>query len=408
MMTLSNHQVKKVDVRFRDTIPEIPTTTIGTFGIFRYPAKFIPQVVAYVLKNYCKPGMRVFDPFAGYGTVGVVSRIYGHDYILWDLNPMLSVIHHTAIMSEKKIDINKIMNDIKASKEEFVPRWSNLTYWFPEDFLPLLSRSWGFAHSMTDDTKYLLLIPLLKVTRYFSYSDEKMHKLFRSRYSKIKVEKLLKGDWKAKFYSMLQKEIVTLVTKIEEYNRLRPKAVEYDVKAGVDTLETKLDREVDVLITSPPYLQAQEYIRSTKLELFWLGYDESYIRALSKMEIPYREVRVVKIFSDTYYEFREKITEDHLREMYDRYFNAVLSVFSTLDVREYMFIFVGPAKIRNWPVPIDEIILEHLREFGWRHEVTLVDRIVSRAMFQAKRNPATGLPDDRIKTENLIVLKREN
>ncbi|MEM4068031.1 MAG: DNA methyltransferase, partial [Candidatus Micrarchaeaceae archaeon] len=233
-MRLSNHEVKKFDVRFRDMIPEIPTTTYGTFGIFRYPAKFIPQVVAYAIKKYCKPGMRVFDPFAGYGTVGVVSRIYGHDYILWDINPMLSVIHDTAIMTVKKIDINKIMNDIKASKEEFIPKWSNLTYWFPEDFLPLLSRTWGFAHSLADDTKYLLLIPLLKVTRYFSYSDEKMHKLFRSRYSKIKVEKLLKGDWKAKFYSMLQKEIVTLVTKIEEYNRLRPKAVEYDVKAGVD------------------------------------------------------------------------------------------------------------------------------------------------------------------------------
>ncbi|MEM4066764.1 MAG: hypothetical protein QXV17_07885 [Candidatus Micrarchaeaceae archaeon] len=388
-------------------IPEIPTTTYGTFGIFRYPAKFIPQVVAYALKNYCEPEMRVFDPFAGYGTVGVVSRIYGHDYILWDLNPMLSVIHNTAIMGEKKIDIKRMMSDLMNSKEEFVPRWSNLPYWFPEDFLSLLSRSWGFAHSLDNDTKYLLLIPLLKVTRYFSYSDEKMHKLFKSRYSKIKVEKLLKEDWKARFYSMLEKEIVTLVKKTEEYNLLKPKAVEYDVKAGVDTLETRLDREVDALITSPPYLQAQEYIRSTKLELFWLGYDESYIRALSKMEIPYREVRGVKIFSDTYYEFREKITEDHLREMYDRYFNAVLSVFSTLDVREYMFIFVGPAKIRNWPVPIDEIIVEHLREFGWRHEVTLVDRIVSRTMFQARRNPATGLPDDRIKTENLVVLKRE-
>jgi len=42
-----------------------------------------------------------------------------------------------------------------------------------------------------------------------------------------------------------------------------------------------------------------------------------------------------------------------------------------------MFIFVGQAKIRGIPIPIDDIIIEHLRTF------------------------------DRIKTEHLVVLKRK-
>ena len=78
-------------ISFRKTI-EFPSTTYATFGLYRYPAKFIPHVIAYTLKNYATPGMKVFDPFAGYGTVGVVSRIYGHDYEMWDLNPMLKVL----------------------------------------------------------------------------------------------------------------------------------------------------------------------------------------------------------------------------------------------------------------------------------------------------------------------------
>ena len=73
----------KVPILFRNTIPEIPSTTYGTFAIYKYPAKFIPQVIAYVLKNYAKPGMKIFDPFAGYGTTGIVSRIYGYEYELW-------------------------------------------------------------------------------------------------------------------------------------------------------------------------------------------------------------------------------------------------------------------------------------------------------------------------------------
>ena len=401
-------QLKKVPVIFRNMVPEIPTTTYGTFAIYRYPAKFIPQVIAYELKTYCKPGMTVFDPFAGYGTVGVVSRVYGYSYMLWELNPIINVTHNTAVMTRAEVDVEKIMKDLMNSREEFLPKWSNLGYWFPEDFLPLLSKAWGFVHSLTDDTKYLLLIPLLKVTRYFSYSDEKVHKLFKSKYSKKKVEALLKTNWKAKFYDMLKDEILTLIKKIEEYNLLKPKAVEYEIKAGVDTLETKLDKEVNVLITSPPYLQAQEYIRSTKLELFWLGYDEQYLQSLSKKEIPYRQVRKTKIFSETYYAFREKIEESHLRALYDNYFNAILQTFATLgeSVTDYMFIFVGPAKVRNIPIPIDDIITEHLREFGWKHEVTFIDKIVSRVMFEPKVNPATGMADSRIKTEHLVVLRK--
>ncbi|HIQ39148.1 MAG TPA: hypothetical protein EYH53_03985 [Methanothermococcus okinawensis] len=399
----------KVNILFRNTVPEIPSTTYGTFAIYRYPAKFIPQVVAFILKRYAKPGMKVFDPFAGYGTVGIVSRIYGYDYELWDLNPMIDVIHKTAIMKPPRINIIDLIKELKNSKEEFIPNWSNLDYWFPEEFIPTLSRAWGYVHSLDDETKYILLIPLINVTRYFSYSDEKVHKLYKSKYSRKKVEKLLKGDWKRQFYIMLEKEIQNLLKKIREYHRLKPKEdVNYQIRFGIDTLEEKLDNDVDILITSPPYLQAQEYIRSTKLELFWLGYPEDYIRNLSKKEIPYRPVSKIEIYSEKYYEFREKIEEEHLRVLYDRYFHGILNIFSSLGerVNSYMCIFVGPAKIRTIPIPIDEIIVEHLQELGWKHEITFVDTIISRVMFESKVNPASGKKDSRIKTEHMVVLKK--
>jgi hypothetical protein len=407
--TLTNNLSNKIPILFRNTIPEIPSTTYGTFSIYKYPAKFIPQVIAYVLKRYAKPGMKIFDPFAGYGTVGIVSRVYGYDYELWDLNPIISIIHDTAVMKNPKTNLQELMRKIKNSQEEFIPKWSNLNYWFPDEFIHILSRSWGFAHSLTDETKYILLIPLIKVTRYFSYADEKVHKLYKSNYSRKKINELLKKDWKSQFYDMLQKEIYKLLKKVWEYNYLNPKQVNYKIKAGVDTLFTKLEEDVNILITSPPYLQAQEYIRSTKLELFWLGYEESYIKELSKKEIPYRTVPEIKIHSEKYYEFREKIKEKHLKTLYDRYFHSILGIFSNLGERvtDYMCIFVGPAKIRTMPIPIDDIIIEHLKEFGWEHEVTFVDKIVSRVMFNTDINPASGEKDSRIKTEHLVVLKKK-
>lgn len=47
---------KTIPVLFRNMIPEIPSTTYGTFSIYKYPAKFIPQVIAYALNEYAEPG----------------------------------------------------------------------------------------------------------------------------------------------------------------------------------------------------------------------------------------------------------------------------------------------------------------------------------------------------------------
>lgn len=405
-----NKQSHKIPILFRNAVPEIKTTTNCTFSIYKYPAKFIPQVIAYVLKEYGRSGMKIFDPFAGYGTVGVVAKLYGYDYELWDLNPMINIIHQTATMVTPQVDIIKLMNDIKKSTKNFKPNWSNLEYWFPNEFIPLLSKTWGFVHSLRGDSKYILLIPLLKVTKYFSYGDENVHKLYRSQYAKEKIARLIKSDWSRIFYKMLNDEVCILLKKISEYNQLSPKTVNYKIKYGVDTLNTNLEDDVNLLITSPPYLQAQEYIRSTKIELFWLGYDEEYIRNLIKKEIPYRPVNKIKIYSDTFFKYRNQIKEAHLLELYDRYFNAILNIFTRLGekVTDYMCIFVGPAKIRTNSIPIDDIITEHLSHFGWRHEVTYVDKIVSRVMFRSNVNPATGIEDSRIKTEHLVVLKKSS
>jgi tRNA G10 N-methylase Trm11 len=396
------------EVLFRKT-SSIPSPSFGIFSLYKYPAKFIPQVPAFVLENYAKKGMLVFDPFAGVGTVGGVARLYGLDYELWDLNPLLEHLHPLCETPPKLLD-KSLMDKIKAHPQNFIPNWSNLSYWHPEEFLPMLSKAWSFYHHSADEhTKKLLLVPLLKLTKYFSYADEKVHKLYKSKHAKEKVEKLLREDYQGLFYRMLEKELEKTLQKFSEYQSLKPQKVQCTVRVGVDVLEKDLKDSVNILITSPPYLQAQEYIRSTKLELFWLGYTEGYIQSLSKREIPYREVPAIEVLSETYHAYRRTIEEKHLLKLYDSYFFAILSTLERLSQRvsDYMFVFVGPAKIRGQEIPIHEIVVQHLTAKGeWVHEKTYIDRIVSRVLFRAKKNPATGLEDQRMGKEFLVVLRR--
>ena len=250
---------KTEKISFRNTI-DFASTTYATFGLYRYPAKFIPPVIAYILKNYGKSGMKVFDPFAGYGTVGVVSKIYGHDYEMWDLNPMLKVLHSIAIMKPTKVVVKDILQQMFSYKKEFVPNWQRLNYWFPEEVLLFLYKIWGYYHSLSDNSlKLLLTIPLLKTTRYFSYDDTQRQKLSKSQKSQKKVFSLLSDDWKKRFFQMLEQEIGRVIKGIREYQALSPQNTKRIIRAGIDAMEENLKQERDILITSPPYAIAGVY-----------------------------------------------------------------------------------------------------------------------------------------------------
>jgi len=397
-------------VSFRDLV-RLPSTTFGTFGLYRYPAKFIPHVVAYVLANYAQSGMKVFDPFAGYGTVGVVSKVFGYDYELWDLNPMLEVLHSVATLEPEAVDTKEIVDQMAICKEEFVPDWSRLDYWFPKEFPPLLYRAWGFYHSLHDRyLKLLLTIPLLKVTRYYSLDDMQRQKLSISPISEGRMVTLLTSNWKMKFFEMVERELRKVVRGIADYWTLSPKQTRETVRGGVDSLTTDLTEKKDILITSPPYLQSQEYIRQAKMDLFWLGYSEEKVKALSKMEIPYRDIEPQPIHSKTFSIVRDQLGEKHMQRVFDRYFWGVLGALTRLqeNVDSYLFLFVGRASMRGHAVPIDRIFAEHFVDLGWMHETTLVDTIVTRRMFSYRVNPATNRKDDRTKTENMVILRRKN
>lgn len=406
---LSEVENKTQNVVFRELMPEIPSTTYATFSLYNYPAKFIPQVIAYALTEYGNEGLSVIDPFAGYGTVGTVAKLYGNDYELWDLNPLINHIHPISTMKPTSLDTDKIVSNMKLHKNGFIPDWQNLHYWHDEVFQNLLYRSWGYYHSLeNEDEKKLLLIPLIKTTRYFSYNDEKRQKLSRSPFSKKRIKELKTKDWEKVFFSMVLKNLNQVQDKLIEYESLRPKKVKSFVKGGMDSLGLEPEGKRDLLITSPPYLQAQEYIRATKMDLFWLGYSEEYIRKLGKKEFPYQEVERIPILSETYRKYLQKIDEPRMRELYNSYFYGVLGTLTRLQehITKRLMLFVGPATIRTIPIPLGKIFTEHFLSLGWKHEETLIDKIVSRAMFFYEVNPATGKKDNRMETEHLVVLNR--
>jgi DNA modification methylase len=404
---------KPVKVSFRDIIPEIRTTTYLTHSIYYYPAKFIPQVVRFCIKEFTKPGDWIIDPFAGSGTVGLEAFLTGRNVILLELNYILKHIVPIKIYTEKEIptqnQLLKKIECIKKEKQQFVPSYNNITYWYPKEVFEVLSKYWAGLHKLEEDVyKWIIQASLLKISKLFSFAEHRTPKLFKSKYKKEFIKKLMSKNWKIELDQKLLEYAYKIFVSVLDLCKIRknnlPKVI---CHAGVDSSTFKLNfgKKIDVLITSPPYLQAQEYIRTSKLDLFWLGYTEDDIKKITKLEIPYRKhERIVE--TPTLNRIRAEISNNKLLNILNSYFDHVIASLENnmnlLRLNGKACIFVGNPKVDGVEVETWKILAEYFTKKGFKFEIVFDDEIKSRQLFGNRNNKNPN----GMKSEFLLILSK--
>jgi tRNA G10 N-methylase Trm11 len=220
------------------------------------------------------------------------------------------------------------------------------------------------------------------------------------------MKEMLANDWRSSMYNFLMQEASDTLYRLTDLAKLRLN-VEVVYYGGVDTASCVPvnDMRVAAVITSPPYLQAQEYIRTSKLELFWLGYSEDEVKRISRLEIPYRKAPCAV---STHYlaALRSRLTSHKLRELVDSYFyytlRALENASAFLVPGGRLCVFVGNPKVDGIEVETWKVISEYFEPKGFVRERVYEDRIKNRQLFRGRRNKNP----EGIKSEYLVVLRR--
>jgi DNA modification methylase len=401
-------------VSFRDLVPEIKSTTYLTHSIYYYPAKFIPHVVKYCIDNYTQKDDWIIDPFAGSGTVGLEANLNQRNAILLDINYLLNHIIPIKVTEHKKyLDPSKLEEKILlifASQNEFIPQWSNLAYWYPLEMLEVLQKFWSGQKNLENDLySQIIQSVLVKVSKQFSYAEHTKPKLFKSKYKNEYIVELLQNDWENELKNTIKKMCFETLESINQYIKLtinnQNQVLFY---GGVDssTYEISQEIELDCLITSPPYLQAQEYIRTAKLDLYWLGYTEKEIQRISKLEIPYRETTRL-IETETLNQLRVKLEKENLHKILNSYFchtiNALENASQKLKRGAKVCIFTGNPKVDGMEVETWRILREYFTDNGFTFDRVFEDAIKIRQLFKSRKNKNP----DGMKSEYLLVLEKK-
>jgi DNA modification methylase len=379
----------------------------ASHNMHKYPAKLIHHIPYLFIRNNITTsvGDTVLDVFCGSGTVLVEAMLASRNCIGVDVNPLcclISKVKTTPLDQKNLLNAEKtLFQKLKQKGEIISPRFPNIDFWFTKGAKQSLSRiKWAIDSCNFDrDYKDFFYVCLSSIIRKSSNADPRISPPV---FSKSMRKKVLEGRrvYPIKYF---KQEVMNNI----ERNASFSSSCSGNCKSLILFNDAKKlglgDEEVDLVITSPPYMSAQKYFRSTRLELFWLVLltEEEFQKLDSKL------VGTERIKSTEYSRFQsvglpeadnilEKIYKiDKFRaSIASRYFidlkQVLAEIYRCLKYNKYFVLIIGDNEVKGFKVPSHYIVTKMAEEIGFEKRLGLVDEIKSRGLM-TKRNKTAGM-----------------
>lgn len=248
-------------------------------------AGFSSDFVKSALDGYLKKKGTVLDTFCGVGTTLVEAVLAGHNAIGFEINP------YAFLASRAKANAHRIVID------EFTPKIDDFRRFFNEkissDYKPHSTPPKGFKTRASFYHPHVLHKVLIVQDFVLSIEDENVRDLFRLAfastmvsYSNYSYEPSLGRRVSAGREEIhdfpVAKAIMDKLTDMAEDIAWMQEQMEHN-HLEVEIISDSFFQcqkhlppaTVDLIITSPPYLNNYHYNRNTRPQLYWLGYAHS-------------------------------------------------------------------------------------------------------------------------------------
>lgn len=267
-------------------------STYASHALHAFAAKFPPQLPRVFIKSLTEPGDLVLDPMMGSGTAILEAVLLGRRAVGVDIDPLamslcrakITPIETNQVLNAAGLVLDRaraLLNARLALRGEIEKRYDPATvdflnYWF----LP--------------ETQEELMALLLGIEEQ---KEKNVHELLRVIFSSVIITKS-GGVSLARDLAHTRPHRVSTKrprSAIEQFNVQVRKATDALGKFALDRPQVELycrdardlplaDCSVDLVVTSPPYANAIDYMRAHKFSLVWFGQS---VKKLSELRAVY-------------------------------------------------------------------------------------------------------------------------
>lgn len=257
--------------------------------IHPFPARMAPEIAINVLRS--SPGDRalvVLDPMCGSGTSLSVAARHGHRAIGFDLDPLAVLMSQVAVTPIRDVErvpaaATKVVSAAMRSRSTS-PLWDDretlafAEYWFgPQQRQALTRLARALRRVEPTPVRRALQIALSRIIVTKSPAASLAADTSHSRPHRVLADS--RYDVYEGFLRSAARLSVLLPTGAFRGSGGAHLGDSRDLGAHV------LDSTVDFVVTSPPYLNAIDYMRGHRLALIWLGFTLPELRAIRRNSV---------------------------------------------------------------------------------------------------------------------------
>ena len=284
-----------------------------THYLFRFPAKFHPPVVRKLIDEFSGPGDHILDPFCGSGTMLVEAAVAGRNAVGLDIDPVATFVSRVKthrynpgrlkassdLLSQKLAGLRRLgakhyvqdftditggeLNRAIASEGLWVPEIPNIFHWFRKYVILDMARIRATIEALRAPRthKDFFNLCFASIVRATSNADPvPVSGLEVTSYMKRKeaMGRIINP------FALFDRSVSKALNAISEYRKkLVNSSTVSTQRADARYMSSRVRRDFDAIITSPPYHNAVDYYRRHKLEMFWLGFTKTQEERLELM-----------------------------------------------------------------------------------------------------------------------------
>ena len=238
----------------------------------RYPGKMNYRLAQSVAKRFVGDDSKtVLDPFCGSGASLAACASPGRRLIGVDVNPvavLLSKVRMDGFDAQRlREGVGRLVTLAESGDRHREVEWANKEYWFTPKVLEKFERLRFAATEIEPELSRkewtALLLCVAMAVRGCSRADQRSPKPF--------ISTIARAERKGRHYCPYKAVLGVLEDLINAHVGRKRFHYEAEIICG-DVVQGGVLKEtsVDCVVTSPPYLNAQDYFRNAKLELYVL------------------------------------------------------------------------------------------------------------------------------------------
>ena len=385
-----------------------------THGMFKYPCKFIPEIPKWAINKYASKDDIILDCFAGSGTTLLEANINGYNAIGLEIDfiaKLLIKVKTTKLSKKNLRTIKKIFNECMETLDSrkinpYIPKINNLYHWFKEDVVRDLGIIKTFIDSIEDeDIKDFFYICFVSIIKRVSNADNTSPKPYVSG----RIEKKILPV-REEFISSFDKNY----SRMEKLSNVK-KLGKTEILNG-DALDFELNSKVNLVIASPPYINAFDYGRIMRLENLWLDYvTEEELRERKSRYVGTEKIKVdieesnkeileKSILLKIYFNSISKVDNKRaliVKKFFEDMYINLSKVYQNLYKNGHYIIVIGNSNIRKVNIESWKVLKELALDIGYTAEMDF-NYVIQNPYLRIPRKGKGG----KINNDYILVLSK--